>query len=267
MDSDILTRNNVTLTGEDTRPIMFAHGFGCDQSMWRAVAPEFERDHRVVLFDLTGAGQSDLSAYDDDRYGTLDGHARDILDIADALDLRDAILVGHSVSAITSVLAANMAPDRFSRLVLVAPSPCFMNLDDYRGGFEREDLEGLIAFMEENYLGWAEQLAPTIVGQTADGAEAGELTQSFCRTDPEIAKHFGRVTFLSDRRADMPHVQVPSLILQCDDDAIAPVSVGEWMHANMPGSTLVVLNAKGHCPHMTVPDKTAQTIRQFIADA
>lgn len=267
MSGDFLTRNNVTQTGKGSRPILFAHGFGCDQTMWRSVAPEFERDHRVILYDLTGAGQSDLSAYDDDRYGTLDGHARDILDICETLDLNDAILVGHSVSAITSVLAANIAPGRISRLVLVAPSPCFVNDDGYQGGFAREDLEGLIAFMDENYLGWAEQLAPTIVGQSPDQAEAGELTQSFCRTDPDIARHFGRVTFLSDRRADMPLVQVPSLILQCDDDAIAPVSVGDWMHANMPQSTLVVLDAKGHCPHMTVPDKTAQAIRNYLADA
>ncbi len=257
-------RNNVVLRGAGEAPMLLAHGFGCDQEMWRFVAPAFEATHKVVLYDLTGAGKSDLSAYDFEQYEDLQAHAGDILGICRELDLRGVTLVGHSVSAITSVLAANSDPTRFARLVLLAPSPCFLNDDGYRGGFSREDLEGLIAFMEENYLGWAEQLGPTIAGQPADGAASQELTGSFCRTDPKIAQHFGRVTFLSDKRADMAKLSVPALIVQCDDDAIAPVDVGRWMRDNMPTATLEVVSVSGHCPHMTAPDETVRVIRGFL---
>ena len=265
--ADVIKRNNVTRHGRaGAPPMLFAHGFGCDQEMWRHTAPAFEADHEVILYDLTGMGQSDLSAYDPARYGTLDAHAEDMVEICEALDLRGVTLVGQSVSAITAVLAAIRAPDRIARLVLLAPSPCFENHDDFNGGFSREDLEGLIEMMEENYLGWANALAPTIAGQEAEQPGTQELTQSFCRTDPEIARHFGRVTFLSDRRADMPNVTVPSLIVQCARDALAPISVGDWMDAHMPGSTLKVLDVSGHCPHLTAPDKTIEAIRAFVAD-
>ncbi|MHA6287080.1 alpha/beta fold hydrolase [Maricaulis sp. CAU 1757] len=263
----VLKRNNVTVGGQGTAPIVFAHGFGCDQTMWRFIAPHFERDHKVVLFDLTGNGQSDLSAYDFDRYSRLDAHAEDIVDIISELDLEDVTLVGHSVSAITSALAGARCPERIARIVLVAPSPCFMNDGDYTGGFERAELEGLIAFMEENYLGWAAQLAPTIAGQPEGEPAAEDLTRSFCRTDPRISQHFGRVTFLSDRRDDMPKTPQPSLILQCDPDALAPVSVGEWMRDAMPDARLEVLPVTGHCPHMTAPDLTSAAIRRFIDEA
>lgn len=263
-DMAMRIRNNVVVSGGTGRPMLFAHGFGCDQEMWRFVEPAFRNSHATVLYDLTGHGTSDLSAYDFDRYATLAGHARDIVDICDELDLEQVVVVGHSVSAITAVLAASIDPRRFGFLVLLAPSPCFMNDGDYHGGFSRDDLEGLIAFMDENYFGWAEQLAPTIAGQSAGGPAATDLTQSFCRTDPQIAQHFGRVTFLSDHRADMARVAVPSLIVQCDDDAIAPVDVGRWMHANMPGSVLEIVAATGHCPHMTVPEETIRVIRKFL---
>lgn len=259
-----IKRNNVNMRGEGDTAIVFAHGYGCDQTMWRFVAPDFERDHRTVLFDLTGNGKSDLECYDFDRYATLDAHAADIVDIATELDLENAILVGHSVSAITAALAGARAPERFSRLVLVAPSPCFMNDGDYTGGFAREDIEGLIEFMEQNYLGWATQLAPTIVGQPAGETPTAELTQSFCRTDPKIARHFGRVTFLSDRRADVLTTPQPSLVVQCSDDALAPVAVGEWMRDNMQDAKLDILPVTGHCPHMTAPDLTVSAIRRFL---
>lgn len=257
-------KNNVVVRGSGTAPMLFAHGFGCDQEMWRFVAPAFETSHKVVLYDLTGSGKSDLSAYKFDRYEDLQAHADDILGICRELDLHSVTLVGHSVSAITSVLAANSEPALFARLVLLAPSPCFLNDDGYHGGFSREELEGLIAFMEENYLGWAAQLGPTIAGQPADGPASAELTKSFCRTDPKIAQHFGRVTFLSDKRKDMTKLSVPALIVQCDDDAIAPVDVGRWMHANMPTATLKVVSVTGHCPHMTAPEETVRVIRGFI---
>lgn len=262
----ILKRNNVNVSGQGKRPIMFAHGFGCDQTMWRDVAPDFERDHKVILFDLTGAGQSDLTAYDFRRYSSLDGHADDIVAITEEMDLADTVLVGHSVSAITAALASVKSPARFAAIVLVSPSPCFLNDDDYRGGFDRADLEEMIEFMEENYLGWAMQTAPAIAGQNTDEPSADKLTQSFCRTDPAIAQHFGRVTFTSDRREDMKSVSVPSLIIQCDNDAIAPVTVGEWMHAAMPGSVLQTVPVTGHCPHMTAPRITIDAIRAFLAD-
>ncbi|WP_264465501.1 alpha/beta fold hydrolase [Roseitranquillus sediminis] len=260
----VLERNRVTVTGQGARVLLFAHGFGCDQAMWRQVAPEFETDHRVVLYDLTGAGGSDLGAYDFARYRSLDGHAEDMIEICEALGLERVVAVGHSVSAIIAALAAIRRPDLFDRLVLLSPSPCFMNDGAYRGGFERAELEGLIAFMDENYLGWSTQLAPTIAGQDGDEPGAVELTQSFCRTDPRIAQHFGRVTFLSDRRADMPNLEVPALIVQCADDALAPVGVGEWMHASIPRSALEVVDVSGHCPHLTAPDVTVRAIRAYL---
>jgi sigma-B regulation protein RsbQ len=260
----VLTRNNVTVSGRpDGRALMFAHGFGCDQHMWRGVAPAFEADHRVVLFDLVGAGRSDTSAYDRDRYGTLQGHAEDVLEICAALDLREAVFVGHSVSATIGVLAAAKEPDRFAKLVLVAPSPCFIDDEGYVGGFTREDIEGLLESLDSNYLGWSAAMAPVIAG--ADHPEAAaELTNSFCRTDPEIARHFARVTFLSDNRADLARVRTPALVLQCSDDALAPEAVGRYVHEQLPGSRLVLMAATGHCPNLSAPAETVAAIEAFL---
>ncbi len=260
-------RNNVKVTGGTGQTMLFAHGFGCDQEMWRFVAPAFEAGHKVVLFDLTGAGKSDLGAYDFDHYAQLDAHAEDILRICDELELRDVVLVGHSVSAITSVLAANARPDLFAKLVLLAPSPCFLEDNGYHGGFKREDLEGLVAFMDENYLGWSAQVAAIAAGQDIDGPASVELTRSFCRTDPAIAQHFGRVTFLSDRRADMQKLTRPALIVQCSDDTLAPTEVGRWLHDNIGPSTLEILEVTGHSPHLTAPAETIDAIRRFIDHA
>lgn len=262
---NVRARNNVTVSGGGARTMLLAHGYGCDQEMWRFVQPDFERDHQVVRYDLTGAGKSDLSAYDWQKYASLEGHATDILEICEELDLRDVILVGHSVSATTSVLAANRAPEVFSRLILLAPSPCFLNDGDYRGGFSRQDLEELIAFMDENYLGWAEYLGPVVSGQGPDGTVTQDLTRSFCRTDPKIAQHFGRVTFLSDHRADVARSTVPSLIVQCLDDAIAPREVGAWMQRNMTDATLEEVAVTGHCPHMTAPEETIRLVRAYLS--
>jgi sigma-B regulation protein RsbQ len=261
----VRTRNHVQVSGQPGgRPIVFAHGFGCDQNMWRFVAPEFEPDHRVVVFDYVGAGGSDLAAYDPERYASLDGYATDVVEIAEELDLEDAIFVGHSVSSMVGVLAAKRVPGRFGKLVLVGPSPRYIDDDGYTGGFSREDIEELLESMDANFLGWSSAMAPAIMGN-ADRPELGEeLTESFCRTDPEIAARFARATFLSDNRADLPGVGVPTLVLQCSDDVIAPDAVGEYVHRQIPGSRFVKLAATGHCPNLSAPRETTAAIRAFI---
>jgi len=262
---DVLARNNVTVQGpQDAPPMLFAHGFGCDQHMWRHVAPAFAADHRVVLFDHVGAGGADPAAWDPERYASLDGYATDVLEICAALDLSGVVFVGHSVSAMIGVLAAGREPDRFAKLVLVGPSPRYVDEEGYRGGFSREDIEGLLESLDSNFLGWSSAMAPVIVGNP-DRPELGEeLTNSFCRTDPEIARHFARVTFLSDNRADLAGVRAPALVLQCADDVIAPAAVGEYVHAQLPGSTLVRMRATGHCPNLSAPDETIAAIRAFL---
>jgi len=261
----VTERNNVALSGRaGGQPMMFAHGFGCDQNMWRHVAPAFADEYRIVLFDHVGAGQSDLSAYDRHTYATLQGYADDILEICRDLELRDVIFVGHSVSAMMGVLAAALEPERFAKLVLVGPSPRYIDDVDYVGGFTREDIDGLLEQLDSNYLGWSHALAPAIMG-TPDRPDLGEeLTNSFCRTDPEIAKHFARVTFLSDNRDDLEHVATPALVLQCSDDVIAPTMVGEYVHSRLSNSTLVYMNATGHCPNLSAPEETIAAIRDFL---
>ena len=246
------------------RPMVFAHGFGCDQNMWRFVAPAFEADHRIVLFDHVGAGGSDLKAYDPERYGTLAGYARDVVEIGRELDLSDAIFVGHSVSAMIGVLAAAQAPGLIGKLVLVGPSPRYIDADGYTGGFSQADIEELLESLDSNFLGWSSAMAPVIMAN-ADRPELGEeLTSSFCRTDPEIAARFARVTFMSDNRADLATVAVPTLVLQCSDDVIAPAAVGEYVHRQIPGSEFVQLAATGHCPNLSAPQETIDAIRAFI---
>jgi len=265
--TDILSRNNVKVFGRGTQPMLFAHGFGCDQNMWRYVTPAFEEDYRIVLFDYVGSGRSDVGAYDAARYATLDGYAQDVLDVVHALDLREVILVAHSVSSMIAVLAANQEPDRFDRLVLIGPSPRYINDPPYVGGFERADIEGLLEMMEHNFLGWANFLGPAIM-KNPDRPELGEeLSTSFCSTDPVIARRFAEATFLSDNRDDLPFVQVPSLILQCSDDMVAPLEVGRYLAEEMPGSTLRVMEATGHCPHMSHPDETIRLMREYLQTA
>ncbi len=261
----ILARSNVHVGGSATaQPMLFAHGFGCDQNMWRHVAPAFEDDYRIVLFDHVGAGGSDLAAYDSERYSRLHGYADDMLEICAELDLRDVVFVGHSVSAMIGILAARREPDRFARLVLIGPSPRYIDDGDYVGGFGAEDIEALLDSLASNYLGWSSAMAPAIMGRP-DRPELGEeLTNSFCRTDPDIAREFARVTFMSDNRADLPEVRVPTLILQCSDDVIAPDAVGEYVHRAMPNSVLVRLSATGHCPNLSAPEETVAAIKDFL---
>ncbi len=262
---DALRRNNVQLSGRETgQAMVFAHGFGCDQNMWRFVAPAFADEYRIVLFDHVGAGGSDLAAYNPARYGSLQGYASDVLDLCRELDLPRVVFVGHSVSAAIGMLAAIREPERFETLVLVGPSPCYIDDGDYVGGFSREDIEGLLESLDSNYLGWSSAMAPVIMGNADRPALGEELTNSFCRTDPAIARHFARVTFLSDNRADLPKVRVRSLVLQCSEDAIAPQCVGEYVHRNIPGSELVLLKATGHCPNLSAPEETVAAIKRFL---
>jgi sigma-B regulation protein RsbQ len=265
MAVDVITRNNVKVGGSGTQAMLFAHGFGCDQNMWRFVTPAFEDDYRIILFDYVGSGKSDLAAYDAGRYATLDGYARDVLEICSVLDLRDVVFVGHSVSSMIGVLAANREPRRFSDLIMIGPSPRYVNEDGYVGGFERADLEGLLDLMDRNYIGWANFLAPVIM-RNADRPELQqELHQSFCSTDPKIARRFAEATFFADNRADLAAVNIPSLIMQCSDDAIAPMEVGEYLSQMMPKSTMQVLKAIGHCPHLSHPEETIQVMKEYLA--
>ncbi|MEU2588227.1 alpha/beta hydrolase [Streptomyces avermitilis] len=262
---DIRRRNNVVINGRPDGPVvLLAHGFGCDQNMWRLMVPALADDFRVVLFDYVGSGRSDLSAWSEQRYSSLEGYALDVLEVCEELDLRDVTFVGHSVSAMVGVLAAQKAPERFSHLVMVAPSPRYIDEDGYRGGFSAEDIDELLTSLDSNYLGWSAAMAPVIMGNP-DRPELGEeLTASFCATDPDIARAFARTTFLSDSRQDLKSVAVPTLVLECAQDVIAPREVGAYVHAAIPGSRLVTLDATGHCPQLSAPDATAQAITGFL---
>ncbi|MCX5077575.1 alpha/beta hydrolase [Streptomyces sp. NBC_00513] len=262
---DIRRRNNVTVTGRADGPVLLlAHGFGCDQNMWRLIVPALAEDFRVVLFDYVGSGRSTPAAWSEQRYSSLEGYALDVLEVCEELDLRDAIFVGHSVSAMVGVLAAANAPERFSRLVMVAPSPRYIDEDGYRGGFDADDIDELLESLESNYLGWSAAMAPVIMGN-GDRPELGqELTTSFCATDPDMARVFARTTFLSDSREDLKTVTVPTLVLECEQDVIAPREVGAYVHAAIPDSRLVTLKATGHCPQLSAPEATAEAIIEFV---
>lgn len=247
--------------------MLFAHGYGCDQNMWRFVYPSFEDGYKIVLFDHTGAGNSDESLYSYEKYSSLDGYAEDILEICEELELENVILVAHSVSSMIAVLAAAKEPGRFSKLILIGPSARYINDGDYNGGFSKEDIEELIEAIESNYLGWAANMAPVIMGNGEKPELGEELTNSFCRTNPEIAKHFARVTFLSDNREDLVSVKVPTLIMQCSEDVIAPREVGEYVHQNIKGSSLRILNATGHCPNLSAPEETIAVIKDFLQES
>jgi sigma-B regulation protein RsbQ len=261
----VVERHHITVTGRpDGQPMVFAHGFGCDQAMWRFVAPRFEDDFRVVLFDHVGAGRSDISAYDPERYASLSGYAADVVEICQELDLRDVVFVGHSVSAMIGALAAIEDPERFAKLVFVGPSPRYIDDDGYTGGFAESDIEGLLESLSSNYLGWSSAMAPVIMGNDHRPELGQELTESFCRSDPEIARRFARATFLSDNRDDLPKVTTPTLVLQCSNDVIAPVAVGEYVRDALPDSTYVLLEATGHCPNLSAPEETTAAIAAFV---
>ncbi|WP_307844522.1 alpha/beta fold hydrolase [Actinotalea solisilvae] len=262
---DVLTRNAVVVTGTPGAPaLVFAHGFGCDKSMWRHVAPAFEATHQVVLFDHVGAGASDLAAYDPARYSRLEGYADDVVRVLEALDLGPVVLVGHSVSAMIGLLAAAERPELVDRLVLVGPSPRYVDDDGYRGGFSADEIAELLETMDDNYLGWSRFIAPVIMGNGERPELADELTNSFCRTDPTIARRFARTTFLSDNRADLARVRTPALVLQSREDVIAPPEVGRYVHEHLAGSELVVLDAVGHCPNLSAPDQVVAAMAAYL---
>ena len=245
--------------------MFFAHGFGCDQHMWRLLAPAYAKRYRTVLFDLVGAGSSDLTAYDPKKYASLDGYADDVLEIVEEFSEGAAVFVGHSVSAMIGMLANLKDPRRFAAQIMIGPSPCYINDGDYVGGFTRKDIESLLDTLDSNYLGWSSNMAPAIMGAPEQPALGLELTNSFCRTDPEIAKQFARVTFLSDVRSLVPKLGAPTLILQCHDDLIAPVTVGEFLARQLPRATLSVISNVGHCPHLSSPGASADAIDAFLA--
>ncbi|PID23624.1 alpha/beta fold hydrolase [Sporosarcina sp. P7] len=265
MNQDILLRNNVKVTGKGDKTILFAPGFGCDLNVWSLTAPYFEDDFQVVLFDYVGSGQSDYQAYSAEKYQDLHGYAQDVLDVCHALELKEVIFVGHSVGGIIGTLAAIQQPDLFEHLILIGPSPYYLNeIPDYYGGFEKEDLEGLIQMMDMNYIGWANYLAQVIMKNPERPELSQQLENNFCSTDPEVAHRFAIATFFSDHREDIKKVLVPSLILQCSDDSIAPVEVGHYMHRHLQNSTLKIMDATGHCPHMSHPEETVQLISHYL---
>ena len=265
MSTSIRERNNVTVRGDGEVPMLFAHGFGCDQNMWQYVLPYLEPDHRCVLVDYVGFGQSDAEAYDSSRYDSLEGYAQQVIEVCGALDLQDVVFVGHSVSGVIGMLAAIERPELFSRLVLVCPSPRYINdLPEYRGGFEREEIEHLLDVMDKNYIGWARSFAPQVV-QVDQQDKVQEMEDAFCSTDPTIAREFAEVTFLSDNRDDVARVPVPTLAIQCRDDALVPDDVCRFLNETLPLGRVAELDATGHCPHMTCPEETATVIRDYLA--
>ncbi len=261
---DILRRNNVKTLGSGDRAMIFAHGFGCDQNMWRFVWPAFADDYRIVLFDHVGCGGSELSAYDLKKYGSLEGYADDVIAICRELGITHGVFVGHSVSAMIGAIASLKAPDIFDDLVMIGPSPRYINDEEYTGGFSEQQIHELLDFLDANHMGWSQAMAPVIMGNP-DRPELGEeLTNSFCMTDPEIAKKFARVTFLSDNRSDLPAIKARSLVLQCSEDVIAPRSVGEYVAKQLPNSQFTILNATGHCPNLSAPEETISAMKAFL---
>jgi len=268
MDQDILFRNNVKVKGHGSQSIIFAPGFGCDQTVWKSVAEAFEKDYQIILFDYVGSGRSDIHAYDSKRYSSLAGYAQDVLDVCSALDLKNTVFVGHSVGSMIGMLASLSHPEYFSHLVMIGPSPCYLNdPPHYYGGFEKEDLLGLIDMMDKNYIGWANVFASTVTNNPERPEVKHQLEERFCSTDPIIARQFAEAAFFADTRSDLIKVTVPSLILQCSNDIIAPLAVGEYIHQHLPNSMLKYMDATGHCPHMSHPEETIRLIRQYLSMA
>jgi sigma-B regulation protein RsbQ len=265
VNPNTITRNNVHISGKGKQPIIFAAGFGCDQTVWQEISPVFEEDYKIVLFDYVGLGKSDLTAFEPTKYSSLSGYVQDLLDVCSALDLRDAIFVGHSVSSMIGLLASLQTPEYFSRLIMIGPSPCYLNdPPEYFGGFEKEDLLGLIDMMQKNYIGWANAFSSTLLNTSKRSDVAADLEDRFCSTDPNIMNSFAKACFFADNRKDISNIKIPSLILQCAEDVISPKAVGEYLKDNMPNSTITYMNALGHCPHMSDPEETIQVINNYL---
>ncbi|KAA9345724.1 alpha/beta fold hydrolase [Adhaeribacter soli] len=261
---NVRKRNNISVNGKGKQPMLFAHGYGCDQNMWRFITPAFEDEYRIVLFDHVGFGESEADDYAAEKYNSLQAYADDVLEICEALELQDVVYVGHSVSAMIGMLAAIKRPGIFSQLVLVAPSPCYINYDGYRGGFSEAEITGMLEALDSDFFSWSSNIAPLIMGSSGLPELTDELTESFCRSNLAIAKNFARIMFLADNRRELTNVRTPSLILQCSEDAVAPLEVGEYMHRNMPASKLQLLAMNGHSPHLTAPQETITAIKAFL---
>lgn len=261
---NVVVRNNVTILGQGDQPLIFAHGFGCDQNMWRFITPAFMDKYQIILFDYVGSGNSDTNAYSSEKYQSLQGYVQDVLDIIETLSLQNSIFVGHSISAMIGLLASIQHPDYFKKLIMIGPSPCYLNDDGYRGGFERSDIAELLDMMEMNFTGWASYMAPIAMSNPDQPALTQELKQTFIAADPIIAKEFAEVTFLSDHRSELSKVSVPSLIIQCSEDSIVPIGVGDYLHHHLKNSTLQLMEAKGHYPHISHPNETIQCIADFL---
>ena len=264
MNEHVLKRNNVKVTGKGDKTLLFIHGYGCDQSMWRLVTPAFEANYQVVLLDLVGCGKSDEKAYDYDKYSTLQGYTDDLLEVCEALELKNVTLVGHSISGNISILASIARKDIFENLILICPSPRFINTEDYHGGFDQTDIDELIEALDSNYLGWSKAISPVIMGNPEKPELALELEESFCVNNPKIAKHFAKVTFFCDNREDLEKVDIKTLVIQCAEDSLAAVGVGEFVNSKIKGSELTVLNTNGHCPHLSNPNETIQAMTEFL---
>jgi len=264
--TDVLKRNNVTIQGEGTQVMMMAHGYGCDQNMWRFITPAFRNKYKIILFDHVGSGKSDISAYDYQKYSSLQGYADDIVEICEALNLKNVTLIGHSVASMMSLLAANKAPHLFDNLIMVSPSPRYINDETYHGGFDEADILELLESLDSNYLGWSSAITPVIMGNADKPELSEELANSFCQNNPEIAKHFANVTFMGDSRHDLSKLTTRTLILQCVSDVIAPEAVGKYVHEQLQNSTMFVMEATGHCPHMSAPKETIELIGKFLAN-
>lgn len=267
LNSPIELRNNVKVFGHGTQVLMFGHGFGCDLNTWRLVTPAFEQDYKIVLFDYVGAGHSDLSAYEESRYSSLEGYAKDVVEICEALNLREVTFIGHSVSSMIGLLAVNMAPEKFNKLVFIGPSPRYLNDVNYPGGLERDELEELLDIMDSNYLGWSSAIAGQIMGNPERPELADGLASSFCSTDPEIAKKFARVTFLSDNRADLPKLKIPSLTIQCREDFLTNDDIAAYIQSITPGNQITFLSSTGHCPHLSDPDGVIHALKGFLTNS
>ncbi|SDZ80482.1 alpha/beta fold hydrolase [Pedobacter hartonius] len=264
MKTTVTFRNNVKIMGEGTETLLFGHGFGCDQNTWRSVIPAFLKEYKIVVFDYVGAGGSDLTAYDDERYSSLDGYANDIIDICTELQLHDVTFIGHSVSSMIGVLAIKMEPQFFKKIVFIGPSPMYMNEEGYKGGIDAGDLDDLLDVMDSNYLGWSRMVAPLIMGNEEKPDLAEALTASFCATDPEISKKFARVTFMSDNRKDLSSLTIPSLTIQCEEDFLTSREVAEYIQQHTANNTLIMLETKGHCPHLSDPKGVVSAMKGFI---
>jgi sigma-B regulation protein RsbQ len=260
----IIARNNITILGKGTKPMFFVHGYGCDQNMWRFITPQFKNEYKIILIDLVGSGKSDGHSYDFDKYSSLEGYVDDVIEICDALDLKDICFVGHSVSAMIGLLAAIKRPSQFEKLIMIGPSPRYINDADYFGGFSQNDIEDLIETLDANYLGWSSAMAPIIMGNADRPELAAELEESFCQNNPEIAKHFAKVTFLGDHRRDLKQSTTNTLIIQTKIDAIASIKVGRFVYDNLSNSTFVILDTSGHCPHLSAPNKTIEAMKEYL---